>query len=159
MKERRYYVYIMANKSRRLYTGVTNSIYRRALEHKSGEVEGFTKRYKINRLVHYEVFQDIGNAIAREKEIKGWDRAKRVALIESENPTWEDLAEDWGKQVPLRFDPRSRNVFGTGLLGADAGRKADEKQIPRRFAPRDDRVEVSSEKEPSRAIRMTKPKV
>lgn len=66
-----------------------------------GEIEGFTQRYKINRLVHYEKFQYVRAAIRREKEIKGWDRAKRLALIERENPTWDDLADDWGKPIEL----------------------------------------------------------
>ena len=100
-REYRFFVYIMASKSRRIYTGVTNNIGRRAAEHKRGEIKGFTQRYKINRLVYYEKFQYVGNAIRREKEIKGWDRAKWVALIESENPTWEDLAEDWGRPIEL----------------------------------------------------------
>jgi putative endonuclease len=99
MREYRFWVYIMASKSRRIYTGVTNSVYHRALQHKSGEIEGFTKKYKINRLVYYEEYKYIGNAIAREEEVKGWTRAKRVALIQSMNPTWEDLAEGWGKPI------------------------------------------------------------
>jgi len=70
-------------------------------QHKAGEIEGFTQRNKINRLVHIEVFQYVNAAIRREKEIKGWDRAKRVALIESDNPMWDDLAADWGKPVRL----------------------------------------------------------
>ena len=89
----------MSSKSRCIYTGVTNSVYHRALQHKSGEFDGFTKKYRITRLVYYEEYKYIGNAIAREKEIKGWDRAKRVALIRSVNPTWEDLAEEWGKPI------------------------------------------------------------
>jgi len=79
--ERRYYVYIMASRSLNVYTGVTNNICQRALQHKSGEFEGFTKKYHINRLVYYETFGHIGNAIAREKQIKSWTRAKRPALI------------------------------------------------------------------------------
>ncbi len=100
-REYRFFVYIMASKSRRIYTGVTNNIERRAAQHKSGKIEGFTKRYRINRLVYYKAFRYVGNAIRREKEIKGWDRAKRVALIECENPTWDDLAEGWGKPIEL----------------------------------------------------------
>jgi putative endonuclease len=100
-RERRFWVYIMASKSRRIYTGVTNDIERRVQEHKRGEIEGFTRRYRISRLVHSERFRYIGNAIEREKEIKGWDRTKRVALIESVNPTWEDLSLDWGKRIEL----------------------------------------------------------
>jgi len=100
-REFRFYVYIMASKSRRIYTGVTNNLERRVKQHKAGEIEGFTQRYKINRLVYFEVFQYVGNAIRREKKIKGLDRAKRVALIERENPTWDDLAHDWGKPIQL----------------------------------------------------------
>ena len=101
-RENRYYVYVMASRTRVLYVGVTNDVYYRALQHKAGEIEGFTKRYKVNRLVYYEPFRDVGKAISREKEIKGWRRAKKLALIETDNPTWIDLAEDWRKQVPLR---------------------------------------------------------
>ena len=99
--EYRFYVYIMASKSRRIYTGVTNDIDRRVAQHKAGEIKGFTQRYHINRLAYYEQFQFVQNAIHREKEIKGLDRAKRVALIERENPTWDDLADDWGKPIKL----------------------------------------------------------
>ena len=104
-REKRYYVYIMASRSLNLYTGVTNNIYRRALQHKSGEVDGFTKKYNINRLVYYEVFEHIGNAIAREKQIKAWTRAKRLVLIKSTNPTWQDLADSWGEKTELQVPP------------------------------------------------------
>ena len=97
----RFWVYIMASKSRHIYTGVTNDIERRIAEHKEGRIEGFTRRYRINRLVYFERYHYIGNAIAREKEIKSWNRAKRVALIESENPTWDDLSLEWGTSVEL----------------------------------------------------------
>ena len=100
-REYHFYVYIMSSKSRRIYTGMTNNIDRRVKQHKAAEIDGFTKRYRINRLVHCETFQYVRAAILREKEVKGWDRAKRVALIERENPTWEDLAEDWGKPIEL----------------------------------------------------------
>ena len=95
----RFYVYIVASKSRRIYTGVTNNIVRRIAQHKRGEIEGFTQRYKINRLVYFEKYQYIGNSIRREKQIKGLDRAKRVALIERDNPTWDDLSAEWGKPI------------------------------------------------------------
>ena len=100
---RRYYVYIMASRSLNLYTGVTDDIYRRALEHKGGKAEGFTKRYNINRLAYYETFRYIGNAITREKQIKSWTRAKRIALIKSANPTWQDLAAGWGEMTELQI--------------------------------------------------------
>ena len=84
-----------------MYTGVTNDIERRVKEHKAGLIEGFTRKYRTNRLVYFERFHYVGNAIGREKEIKSWDRQKRVALIESMNPTWENLSLDWGKPVKL----------------------------------------------------------
>ena len=87
------FVYIIASRSHNLYTGVTNNLERRLFEHREGRVRGFAKRYKIHRLVYYESFGDIRAAIAREKQIKGWDRKKRIALIEAKNPTWADLAE------------------------------------------------------------------
>ena len=107
--ERRYCVYIMASRSLNLYTGVTDNIFRRALEHRSGKIEGFTKRYRINRLVYYETFKYIGNAIAREKQIKGWTRAKRLALIKSLNPTWQDLADGWGEKIELQIPRFARD--------------------------------------------------
>jgi putative endonuclease len=112
--EERYYVYIMASRSLNLYTGVTNSIYHRVLQHKSGEVDGFTKKYNINRLVYYESFEYIGNAIAREKQIKAWTRAKRLALIRSMNPTWQDLAEDWGGKAELQIPRFARDDKSLG---------------------------------------------
>jgi len=102
-----YYVYIIASRSLNLYTGITNNIYRRALQHKCGEIEGFTKRYNINRLVYYETFSQVGNAIGREKQIKSWTRAKRLALIKSKNPTWQDLAEGWGEKIELQIPRRA----------------------------------------------------
>jgi putative endonuclease len=92
---KQYYVYLMASKSRVLYVGVTNDLQRRVEQHKQKLVEGFTARYNITRLVYYEVTNDVHAALAREKEIKGWRRSKKVALIESVNPTWRDLSDDW----------------------------------------------------------------
>jgi putative endonuclease len=85
----------MTNKSRTLYTGVTNNLERRVGEHKSKAIPGFTSKYNITKLVYYEEGSDINVAIAREKQIKGWLRAKKIALIESTNPEWRDLSEDW----------------------------------------------------------------
>jgi putative endonuclease len=88
-----FYVYMMTNRSRVvLYTGITNSQMRRVWQHQNGEIEGFTKTYKVNRLVYYERFNDPRDAIAREKEIKGWRRAKKNALVEAMNPNWADLS-------------------------------------------------------------------
>jgi putative endonuclease len=95
-----FFVYILASKSRRLYTGMTNSLFRRILQHKQGESE-FTSRYRIDRLVYYEKFKYVNNCIAREKEIKSWSRAKKLALISRFNPTWEDVAADWGTKIEL----------------------------------------------------------
>jgi len=103
--EKRYYVYILSNPSRTLYTGVTNSLRRRVEEHKRKAVPGFTARYNIDRLVYFEVFEDVRNAIAREKVIKAWTRGKRVALIESKNTKWDDLSREWGKPETFRFTP------------------------------------------------------
>ncbi|MBC8507872.1 MAG: GIY-YIG nuclease family protein [Anaerolineales bacterium] len=90
-----YYVYIMTNHSGTLYTGVTNDLLRRIFEHKKGLVPGFTKKYKIKQLLYFEETNDVAIAIEREKQIKGWLRQKKIDLIESINPEWEDLAEDW----------------------------------------------------------------
>ena len=91
-----YYIYIITNKTNRvLYTGVTNDLERRLYEHKEKLVEGFTRKYNVNKLVFYEICADIESAIAREKQIKGWLRRKKVALVESVNPEWRDLSLDW----------------------------------------------------------------
>ncbi len=89
-----YYVYILTNRSKTLYTGVTNDLLRRVHEHKQKLIPGFTQKYNINRLVYYEETSDVTEAIAREKQIKGWVRAKKIALIESRNPEWLDLSTD-----------------------------------------------------------------
>ncbi len=93
---RLFYVYILASKSRTLYTGVTSDMNRRLQEHRAGTASKHTTRYRINRMVYVESTNDSQAAITREKQIKGWTRAKKVALIEAENPTWEDLSESWG---------------------------------------------------------------
>jgi putative endonuclease len=87
-----YYVYIMANKTRTIYTGMTNNLRNRVSQHQEKIIPGFTKRYNIDRLVYYESYNNVRDAIAREKQIKGWLRAKKIALIESMNPSWKDLS-------------------------------------------------------------------
>ncbi len=94
-RDRRYYVYIMTGQSWTLYIGVTNSLWRRIFQHKTGACEGFTKRYHLKWLVYFEVFRNVQAAIAREKELKGWTRARKKTLIESANPDWKDLSKDW----------------------------------------------------------------
>jgi putative endonuclease len=86
-----YFIYIMTNKSGTLYTGVTNNLERRSFEHKNHVIKSFTKKYKITKLVYFEETNDISAAISREKQIKGWMRKKKIALIESMNPGWKDL--------------------------------------------------------------------
>ena len=97
---RAYSVYIMASRSRVLYTGVTNDLPRRVDEHKRSLTPGFTSRYHVTRLVYFEEFTDVRDAIAREKEIKGWVRRRKIQLIEERNPTWEDLADRWFQEPP-----------------------------------------------------------
>jgi putative endonuclease len=108
-REKRYYVYSMSSKGRVLYVGMTGFLSSRVFQHKSGETEGFTRRYHVTRLVYYEVFRYVNNAIARETEIKKWRREKKVALIESLNPLWNDLAADWGQRNQLGTADSSRD--------------------------------------------------
>ena len=91
MNQKNYYVYILTNKSSTLYTGITNDLYRRLYEHKNKLVPGFTKKYNINKLIYYEIFNDPISAIIREKEIKGWTRKKKIELIKKENSNFEEL--------------------------------------------------------------------
>ena len=95
MRDRCYYVYIIANATRILYTGVTNNLVRRVHQHKSGEIDGFTSHFHVCRLLYYEAFHDIRNAIAREKQIKRWRREKKIWLIERVNRNWKDLSDGW----------------------------------------------------------------
>jgi len=92
---REYYVYIMTNRSGTLYVGITNDIQKRVHQHKQGLAGGFSKRYRTTRLVYFESTTDVNAAIAREKQIKGWLRSKKVNLIESSNPRWKDLSAEW----------------------------------------------------------------
>jgi putative endonuclease len=95
------FVYVLASKTRVLYIGVTNDLVRPVWEHRSGTVPGFTRRYGVDRLVYCEALGDPAGAIRREKQIKGWARVKKVAMIESMNPEWNDLARDWFVDVSL----------------------------------------------------------
>ena len=95
-EEPQYFVYMMTNKNKTvLYTGVTNSLERRVWQHRTKAIPGFTKKYNCDRLIYFEIYGRIEQAIAREKEIKGWTRAKKNALIFPKNPKWEDLAAGW----------------------------------------------------------------
>ncbi len=100
MKSYSYYVYIMASRSRTLYTGVTNNLERRVSEHKLRLNPGFTSLYHIDRLVYFEYHRDIRVAIQSEKQIKGWTRARKLTLIQSMNPGWCDLSDGWFGNTP-----------------------------------------------------------
>lgn len=90
-----YFVYIIASKTGTIYTGMTNDLERRVYEHKAKKSAGFTSKYDVTRLVYYEETQNVDSAIEREKQIKSWRRSKKVDLITSTNPKWEDLSKDW----------------------------------------------------------------
>ena len=96
-----YFTYIVASRSRTLYTGMTSDLLRRIFEHKQKIRKGFSAIYNCNRLVWFERFSEVSDAIQREKELKGWTRAKKIALIQSSNPTWEDLSEEWYAPRPI----------------------------------------------------------
>ena len=96
MRAKSYSVYITGSWTRVLYVGVTNDLVRRMYEHKSGLFPGFTSRYRVNRLLYYETTANVASAIAREKEIKGWVRRRKVELIERHNPEWLDLSPELG---------------------------------------------------------------
>jgi putative endonuclease len=105
MQQRWYYIYIIASRSRNLYIGVTSNIVCRIEQHKEKVFEGFTAGYNCNRLVYYERHSTPTTAIAREKQLKGWSRSKKLALIQKMNPTWIDLSEEWGQPIkPLTPD-------------------------------------------------------
>ena len=90
-----YYVYILSNVSKTLYVGVTSDLLRRMHEHRTKALDGFTRRYNITMLVYFETTEDVESAILREKQLKGWRRERKIALIESMNPAWEDLSAEW----------------------------------------------------------------
>ena len=114
---RSYYVYVMASISRVLYIGMTNDLQRRVEEHKSGLIPGFTQRYKTGKLVYYETHTRPTDAIAREKELKGWLRARKIALIEADNPNWADLSWEWTARNVARVVPASSRTGGSTPLG------------------------------------------
>jgi putative endonuclease len=107
--ERTYYVYILANRSRTLYTGMTNRLLERVKQHREALFPGFTSQYRIHRLVYFETYRDVKAAIAREKQIKSLSRAKKIALMEMRNPTWEDLAAEWFAPYPRKADSSLRS--------------------------------------------------
>lgn len=109
------YVYILASKLKRLYTGVTSELQKRVWQHKNKvHPESFAAKYNIDQLVYFERFGSITAAIAREKEIKGWLRVKKVALIVASNPTWRDLSLEWGKPTETFREEKMRPQRGFG---------------------------------------------
>jgi len=103
MQEQAYSTYIMASRSHTLYIGVTGDLHKRVFQHNWQEHEGFTARYNCDRLVWFEQHQEVHKAIVREKELKGWRRSKKIALIESVNPAWIDLSRDWYEYEPADY--------------------------------------------------------
>jgi len=112
-ERRHYYVYILTNRSKTLYVGVTGNLHRRVWQHKQGHGSDFCSRYKIDRLVYYESYDDVIKAINREKQLKGLLRIKKIQLIVSMNPTWRDLSEEWYERHPYQpaecIDPSLRS--------------------------------------------------
>ena len=106
---KQFYVYIMSSYRGTLYTGVTSNLERRVYEHRLKITAGFTSKYNIRRLMYYETTNDAGSAISREKKIKGWRRSKKIALIESMNPGWADLADRWYESPAATPDPSLRS--------------------------------------------------
>jgi putative endonuclease len=108
--QRQYFVYFMSNRTHTLYVGMTNDLVRRVFEHKQKLLKGFTAHYSLDRLVYFEETTDVHEAIVREKQIKGWLRAKKLALIESANPRRQDLSRSWfERKKSLRADPSLRS--------------------------------------------------
>ena len=101
--DRTFHVYVLASESAVLYVGITNDLIRRIREHKDRKVPGFTQKYNVTKLVWFEAHGRATSAIAREKQLKGWNRAKKIALIESKNPHWADLSSSLSADSPLEM--------------------------------------------------------
>ena len=114
--DRNYYVYILSSKTRVLYIGVTNDLEKRLWQHKQHLIPGFTKRYNVDKLVYFEHTQSIEGAIEREKHLKGWLRAKKVALIESVNPTWAELSAQWNRPDSSSQTPQNDTALKKEIL-------------------------------------------
>src|SRR5260370_31358739 len=131
---KRYFVYIMSNKSRRLYKGVTSDLPKRVFQHRYKLIEGFTSRYNFDMLVHFEEYSQVISALTREKEIKGWRREKKLKLILAHNPDWADLSRDWQEDPGWNLQPdarprlkskqaAARSTEPHAAAGADSSRK------------------------------------
>ncbi len=123
MKEHTYYVYIVASPSRTIYTGVMNDLERRMWQHKQKTFRGFTAQHSVTRLVWFEEYRMVDDAIAREKQIKGWRREKKLALIEAGNPKWRDLSHDWfdRRRATSCGPPRTRGGGCFDAISAPGG--------------------------------------
>src|ERR1700731_386443 len=110
------HVYILGSKSGTLYTGVTSDLNRRVLQHRAGIRSKFASKYNCERLVYSRGFEDISSAIAHEKEIKSWTRAKKIALVEAHNPEWKDLAKTWGRRIAFANES-TKEIDARPLLG------------------------------------------
>ena len=108
--EKGYFVYIMSSQRRVLYVGISSNLPLRVWQHKTGAFEGFTSKYKVTQLVYYECFENVRDAIHREKEIKGWVRQRKIALIERLNPKWKDLSAGWFNR---QSDGKLRKTFAS----------------------------------------------
>jgi putative endonuclease len=104
-----FWVYILTSRTGTLYVGITGYLGTRILHHKIDSIEGFTQKYQVHRLVYYESYQYVQTAIRREKQLKGWRREKKIALIEKMNPRWQDLAENWGREMRFRGQSLKEN--------------------------------------------------
>jgi len=133
MREHRYFMYMLTNTVRHpIYTGVSNSIMRRHPEHKQkDDPNSYTAKYNLNRLVYCEAYKYIDNAIDREKQVKPWNRKKKIALIESMNPKWDDLSREWGKPIQ-NLDPSTPVAAATSARD-DNSIRMGLKQRPRRI--------------------------
>jgi putative endonuclease len=122
-KERRTYcAYIMGSLSGTLYIGMTGNLHKRVFEHKFHRIEGFTDKYQVERLLYRESFDDVQKAINREKQLKGWRRSKKIALIESVNPHWLDLAKEWYPWMKMTSSDKSS--------GENSDKSSDPKTLP-----------------------------
>ena len=138
MRGKQFFVYVMTNgpKSAVLYIGITGDLRRRVWQHKTNHTPGFTSRYNLHQLVYYESFVYPDAAISREKEIKGWRRSKKIALIESMNLRWEDLAKDWQDM----YKPDPQPIAGRSLAPPEKTRGFGMTPIVLRTTPPDPRT-------------------
>jgi putative endonuclease len=127
--ERVYYTYIVASRSHTLYIGMTGNLHLRIFQHKQKTFEGFSADYNCNRLVWFERFMSPGAAIAREKQLKGWLRAKKIALIEKMNPAWADLSDGWYVVDPSKMEQTAKATAGPSTTAAGATFAQDDKGL------------------------------